>query len=121
MEYFWAILISLIVILIVWGIIYNKFKARKIRKHMEKIFPKGIDHIQENRKYNIFLSHGATLNNAKFIGITPSYEHNNPYLPLPLCQWLIVEKENGKRAFLKPGTVRFYEEADYESKPLAIQ
>lgn len=43
-----------------------------------------------------------------------SHEQNNSYLPFHLCQWLIVEKENGKRAYLKPDTVKYYEDADEE-------
>lgn len=35
----------------------------------------------------------------------------NPYLPFPLSRWLIVEKTDHKRAFIKPETVRYYEEA----------
>lgn len=112
MEYFWAGLVSLIVLLIIWGIISSKVKNRRIRKATEKIFPKLMDHIQADHRYNIFLSHGKTLKNVRFIGISPGHDPQNPYLPFPLCQWLIVEKEDGKKAYLKPDTVKFYEDAD---------
>src|SRR5262245_44534732 len=112
MDKFWVPLISLIVLLILWGIIYSKIKNRRIRIATEKIFPKLVDHIQTDRRYNIFLSHGKTIQNVRFLGISPAHDQNNLYLPFPLCQWLIVEKSNGKRAYLKPETVKFYEDAD---------
>jgi hypothetical protein len=115
MQYFWAILVSVVVIMIIWGIISNKLRNRRIRKATEKIFPKVADHIQADHRYNIFLGYGKTLKNVKFIGISPSYEKNNSYLPFHLCQWLIVEKENGKRAYLKPDTVKYYEDTDEEA------
>jgi hypothetical protein len=112
MEYFWAGIVSFVLLLIVGGIISSRVKRRRIRKATEKIFPKLTDHIQADHRYNIFLGNGKTLQNVRFIGISPAHDQNNPYLPFPLCQWLIVEKENGKRAYLKPATVQFYEDAD---------
>jgi hypothetical protein len=95
-----------------WGIISSKIKRRRIRKATDKIFPKLADHFQADHRYNIFLSNGRTLQNVRFLGISPAHDHNNPYLPFPLCQWLIVEKEDGKRAYLKPDTVKYYEDAN---------
>jgi hypothetical protein len=115
MEYFWAALVSGIVLLVIWSIIANKVKHRRIRKATERIFPKIEDHIQADRRYNIFLSHGKTMQNVKFVGISPAHDQDNPNLPFPLCQWLIVEKPNGKRAYLKPESVRYYEDTDEES------
>ena len=110
--YFWPIVVSVIVLLIIWGIITNKLKQRRIRKATEKIFPKIPEHIRADCRYNIFLSHGKTLCNVRFVGISPAHDQNNPYLPFPLCQWLVVEKENGGWAYLKPESVRYYEDAE---------
>jgi len=112
MKYFWAVFASVVVFLILWGIVTVKIKARRRREATYKIFPRVADHIQTDRRYNIFLSHGKSLQNVKFVGITPEYDPSNPYLPFPLCQWLVVEKATGSRAYLKPETVRFYEDAD---------
>lgn len=113
MGYFWAAFASIVLILILGGIIGSNIKQRRIRKAREKILPNVTDHIQVNRRYNIFLSHGKTLRNAKVIGISPAHDYNNP-LPFPLCEWLIVEKEDGKRAYLKPESVRYYEDVEKE-------
>ena len=32
------------------------------------------------------------------------------FLPFPLLQWLILEQPNGKRLFVRPSTVKYYEE-----------
>ncbi len=114
MEYFWAVVVSLILVLIVYGIISSKVRNRRIRKATQEIFPQISDHIQVNKSYNVFLSHGKTLSKVKFVGISPAHDKNNPYLPFPLCQWMIVEKPDGKRAYLKPETIRYYEEAGEE-------
>jgi hypothetical protein len=78
------------------------------------MLPKLVDHIQAGRRYNIFLSHGKTLLGVKFLGISQPYEQNDSRLPFPLCQWLILEKANGKRAYIKPMSVRYYEDAEDE-------
>ena len=112
MEYVWPIIISVLILMFVWGIISSRLKRRRIRKATEKLFPKVVDHIQVDHRYNIFLSHGKTLENVLFVGISPDFDNNNPCLPFHLCQWLIVEKENGKKAYIKPQSVRYYEDAE---------
>lgn len=114
MGYFWAIFASVVLILIIWGIVSSKMKSRRIRKETEKMLPKVVDHIQADHRYNIFLSHGKTLKNVRFIGISKTHDDSNPCLPFPLCQWLIVEKPNGKRAYLKPESIRYYEDVEDE-------
>ena len=112
MEYFWQMIFSVVLIMIVWGIVSNKIEKRKMNKETTKIFPRISDHIKAGSEYNIFLSHGRMLTRVKFVGISVAYKADNPYLPFPLSQWLIVEKSNGKRAYLKPESVRYYEDAD---------
>ena len=116
MEYFWAVIVSLIVIMILYGIVSSKINSHRVKKAAEKVFPNVADHLQADRRYNILLSHGKTLKNAKFLGISPPSDQHNPYLPFYSSQWLIVEKENGKKAYLKPDTVKYYEDADEEGK-----
>lgn len=114
MEHFWQIFVSFIAILIGVSIVSNKIKKSKIRRETEKIFPRVADHIQVGKEYTIFLSHGKTITRAKVIGLSASREESSGFLPFPLSQWLIVEKNNGKKAYLKPESIRYYEEADEE-------
>ncbi len=111
MQYFWAVFLSLIFVMILCGVISSKMESRKIRKATREIFPEVTDHIQADRRYNIILDHGKSLDNVRFIGISTGYDRYNAYLPLPLHQWLIVEKIDGTKAYVKPDTVKYYEDA----------
>lgn len=112
MGYFWATFFSIVLIIIIYSIVSSKIKQRKMRKMTEAMMPKLKDHIQTNHRYNIFLSHGKTLKNVKFLGLAAPYDEQSQRLPFPLQQWLIVEKEDGKRAYIQPASVRFYEDAE---------
>ena len=106
-----AAVIGAIVLLIIWGIVTSKLRKRRITQTLRQMAPELTDHIQANRRYNIFLSHGKLIENALFIGITKSVDPNDPYLPFPLSRWLIITMTDGRKAFIKPETVRYYEEA----------
>jgi hypothetical protein len=111
MQYFWAVFLSSIFLMVLAGIISSKKEDWKIRKATREIFPEVMDHIQANRRYNIILDHDKSLENVRFIGISSGYDRHNAYLPFPLHQWLIVEMVDGKRAYLKPDTIKYYEDA----------
>jgi hypothetical protein len=116
MQYFWATVVSLVLVMILYSIISSNIKNRKMRKVAGAMMPKLQDHIQADHRYNIFLSHGKSLVNVKFLGLATPYEDkNSPFLPFPLQQWLIVEKENGKKAYIKPESVRYYEDAEEQT------
>ena len=112
MEYVWAAIIISVLVLILWGIIAHKITQRKLRKATAELLPTLVDHIQVGRRYNIFLSHGKMLKNVQFLGISPAHDANEVFLPFPLCQWLIVLKETGRKAYIKPQSVRYYEESE---------
>jgi len=114
MNNVWAGIAIVILALIVYAIVSNKIRNRRIRKAVARMLPRLVDHIQAGRRYNIFLSHGKTLLGVKFLGISEPYEQHDSHLPFPLCQWLIVEKDNGNRAYIKPMSVRYYEDAEGE-------
>lgn len=90
----------------------DMIRQRRIRRETQKIMPWTAAHLQSDRRYNIFLSHGKTLTNVRFIGITPVPDNAGFPLPFPLCQWIVVEKTSGGRACIKPETVRYYEDAE---------
>jgi hypothetical protein len=116
MEYFWPLFVSIVLVVVlavlIASVIKNERKARHIRHATAGVFPTVEIPIKAGRRYNIFLSHGKLLPNAKFVGISPAFDYSHPYLPFPLCQWLVIEKENGRQAYLKPETIRYYEDAD---------
>lgn len=107
-----AVIVGIILVLIIWATIVSSIKNRRIRKALRKMAPELSDHIQADRHYNILLSQGKMLCNVKFIGLTKSIDPSNAYLPFPLSRWLIIEKPDGNKAFIKPEMVRYYEEAE---------
>lgn len=112
MDYAFQAFLAVVVLLIVWGVGSHKLRQRRIEKATASLLPEVNDHFQVNRCYNIFLSHGKTLNGARFLGVSRSFDQGNPYLPFPLSRWLVVEKADGGRAYLKPESIRYYEDAE---------
>jgi hypothetical protein len=111
MEVFWFILASVVVALIIYGIASSKLKDRKLRKATKDLLPALRDHIQAGKTYNVFMSHGQRFDEVRFLGLSEPYDPNNQYLPFPLAQWLILEKPDGKKIYIKPTAIRFYEDA----------
>ena len=115
----WVTVVIIIVTLIFLAVITDKIKQRKIHREASKILPEVRLHIQTGRHYNIFLSHGKMLNNVRFLGISPSHNPTDYPLPFVLCSWIIVEYPDGRRAYLKPESIRYYEDfsgSDFESQ-----
>jgi len=112
MQYFWPILSTIVVILICYGIISNKVKDKRLRKATRELLPALRDHIKVGKRYNVFLSHGQRFDGATFMGLSEPYDPQNQYLPFPLAQWLILEKKDGKRVYIKPTSIRYYEDAE---------
>jgi hypothetical protein len=110
MEVFWFILASVVVILIIYGIVSSKLKDRKLRKATRAFLPALPDHIKAGKTYNVFMTHGQRFDGVKFLGLSEPYDPNNQYLPFPLAQWLILEKSDGKKIYIKPTAIRFYED-----------
>jgi hypothetical protein len=111
MEYFWAVFLSIILLLIIWGIVSAKIRERRMRKGTAKMLPTLEQHFEAGRQYNVFLSHGHLLQQVRFVGISQSYRHKRPGLPFPLCQSVVLEREDGKHLYIKPETIRYYEDA----------
>ena len=85
-------------------------RKRRVRKATEELLPQVADHIRRDRRYNLFLSHGEMIKNATFIGISKTIKGIYPPLPFPLRDWLIIEKPTGERVYIKPESVRYYED-----------
>ena len=112
MEYFWAGVAVLVIGMILYGIISSKIKDKKLRKATRALLPALRDHIAAGKKYNVFLSHGQRFDGVIFLGLSEPFDPQNQFLPFPLSQWLILQKQDGKRVYVKPTAIRFYEDAD---------
>ena len=112
MEYFWAIVVSIILVMIIWGIASSKLRERRVKKATEKLLPTVKEHFEAGRHYNVFVSHGRLFQRVQFVGISEPVTRKYPSLPFPLTQWIVLQQEDGKRLYIKPESIRYYEDAD---------
>jgi len=112
MEYFWAIIVVLVIGSILYGVISSKMKDKKMRKATRELLPALRDHIKAGKKYNVFMSHGQRFDEVVFLGLSEPYDPQNQYLPFPLAQWLILQTSDGKKIYIKPTAIRYYEDAE---------
>lgn len=110
MTYVWAGIIASIILLVIYGIVSSRLRDRRVRRLSRRLLPEIHDHIKADRQYRIALTSGSVFDNVRFLGISQSEDGGAQYLPFPLQHWLVVEKADGKRLFVRPATVKYYEE-----------
>jgi hypothetical protein len=110
MSHVWAAIVSVIVLLIVYGIVSSRLRDRRVRRLSKALLPEVTDHIKADRSYRIVLTSGTVFDNVRFLGISRSEDGAAPFLSFPLQHWLVLEQPSGKRVFVRPNTVKYYEE-----------
>lgn len=109
MSEIWAIIVVVILVLIVYGIVSSKLSARRQREAREKMLPYLDETIVSDRKHNLFTSDGRKFMDVRILGTT------DPQLgQSPLGDWglmLVILTDSGKKAFIRPSSVRCIEEA----------
>ena len=109
MSTVWAIIVSVIILMVIYGYVAAKFKARKKRIAREKSLPLVADTVRLGTKYNVHLSDGRKFIQVEFVGSALAEDNT-----LPFSGWedmLILKHDNGKKIFLKQSAVRVIEEA----------
>ncbi|MDD5114702.1 MAG: hypothetical protein PHC94_11860 [Methylobacter sp.] len=104
----WAVIVSVIVLLVIWGIISSKLKARKRRKAREKSLPYVEDNIHPGVQYNVNLNDGRKFLAVELVGSSTIDDGQFSF-----AGWegmLVLKQADGKRIFLKQSAVRFIEE-----------
>ena len=112
MDYLWPIFVSFITLLILWGIIASKLKTRRLKRAADAMLPTLKQHFVAGRRYNVYLSHGQLFERVRFLGVSESVGRDYSPLPFPLCQWIVLERESGQHLYVKPESIRYYEDAD---------
>lgn len=109
MSEVWAIIVIAILVLIIYGIMSAKVDARKQRIAQEKMFPYLEETLDPALLYNLSLSDGRQFKTVQLLGTT------DPKLRLsPFGEWgvmLVLLQLSGKKAFVRPYSVRCIEEA----------
>jgi hypothetical protein len=105
----WAVIVGSILLLIIYSIVSSKLKARHQRKQREKSLPFVADNIRTGVGYNVHLSDGKKYLGAQIVGTSDSTSGQ-----FSIGGWegmLVLMQSNGKRVFVRQGSVRCIEEA----------
>ena len=109
MSGIWALIVGVFLLLIVYGIVSSKLGAKRQREAREKMLPYVEEAIVPERRHHLFMSDGRRMMDVRILGTT------DPKLgQTPLGDWglmLVVLMDSGKKAFVRPSSVRCIEEA----------
>lgn len=109
MSEVWALIIGGCLLLILYGIVSANRSAKRQREAREKVLPYLDATIATDRRHHLFMSDGRRFMDVRILGTT------DPKLcQSPLGDWglmLVILLDSGKKAFLRPSSVRCIEEA----------
>lgn len=110
MSEVWAIIVSVILVMITVSWIDSKRKERKRKKEIARSgVPVADARIESGRLYNIRLSDGQRLMAVQILG-----RHDRDSHELHLGNWettLVLALSDGRRAFVRRDSIRYVEEA----------
>ena len=108
MSEVWAVIVSVILLMIVYAIVSSKLTSRRQRRAREKVLPYVRDTIQSGKLYNVYLSDGRSFPDVELVGT------NDPEAgQSALGGWdgmLVLAGNTGKRIFVRQASVRCVEE-----------
>jgi hypothetical protein len=105
---FWALIACVVLALIIYAMVSAKLRTRKANKLRREAMPVVPSSLRAGVIYTVFLSNGSVFRDVKISGLTEA--PLGPYADFPLESWLVLERLDGKRVFVKPRTVRYFEE-----------
>ena len=105
---FWALIACVVLVLIIYSMISSKLKTRRANRLRREAMPVVPTSLRAGILYTVFLSNGSVFREVKISGLTEA--PLGPYADFPLESWLVLERADGKRVFVKPRTVRYFEE-----------
>jgi hypothetical protein len=106
----WPTIVVGIALWIAIAISMSKRKASRLRREARSLLPEVHDHFKSGSTYRVVLTSGLVLDAVKFVGISAAREGAPELLPFPLQNWVILEKPDSKRVFVKSNAIRLYEE-----------
>jgi hypothetical protein len=109
MSKVWAVIVSVVVVMILYGIVSSKLTAMRQRRAREKLLPYLSETIRTGQRYNVYLSDGRSFPDVELLGTNDPGSGQSP-----LGGWegmLVLSRSTGKRVFVKQASVRCVEEA----------
>lgn len=113
MELFWAIIVSVILLLIIYAIISSKIeKRRPVSVSIGNIKLKKINEVFDpEKRYHVVINSGTKFENVKIIGFAEAVGGPDYEVVWSSRRWLILEGEDGTRVFVSPYRVMWMKEA----------
>lgn len=113
MEYFWAIAVSIVLGLIIYGIISSRIQKRrpvslgniKLKK-LDEVFDPG-------KRYDVVINSGTRFLRMKIVGFAEAVGGGSNYeVVWSSRRWLILEDPQGCRTFVSPYRIMWMREAE---------
>ena len=104
MAEFWAVIVVIVLILVVYGMISSKRTEIRKRKAREKALPYVNDTIRVGLRYDVQMSDGRRFENVEILGTNDPQDGQ-----FPLGGWdglLVLCLESGKKAYVRQISVR---------------
>lgn len=108
MSEIWAVNVSVILLLIIYGIVSSRLEKRNKLKIRAKTIPMVTDYPTTDVLYNIHLSDGRKFLSASLIGSVEGDDANFSFAGYD--GMVVVKLDTGKRAFIKKSSIRYIEE-----------
>jgi hypothetical protein len=104
----WAVIVAVVLVLIIASMVNSKLRQRKTQRLRREAMPVVPQSVQAGVSYKVFLNNGSIFEDVKVVGLTdqPAWQ----FVDFPLESWLVLERMDGKRIFVKPASVRYFEE-----------
>jgi hypothetical protein len=110
MEIFWAVVVSCVLVLIVYGLIASSIRERRVKRLTARHLPEVPFPVDPDRRYRIQLSNGTVFDEVRILGISSLIDKQEQHVPQPLQRWLVLENPEQKRIFVRPQALRLFEE-----------
>jgi hypothetical protein len=97
---------------IAYAIVVARLRARRVRSYRAQFLPEVRDFLRAGSTYRVVLSSGTVLDNLRFVGTTQAAVPSGSSLRWLMTDWLAFARPDGRRLFLRPRTMKYYEEGD---------
>ncbi|MHB1232679.1 MAG: hypothetical protein ACYCZQ_08905 [Burkholderiales bacterium] len=108
MSEVWAVIVTVILVMIIYAYIASKIKDRKRKKARDRSLPFVEDNVRPGVQYNVFLNDGRKFVSVELVG--SSTVDDGQFSFAGWVGMLVLKQANGKRIFLKQSAVRYIEE-----------
>lgn len=108
MSQIWAVIVSVILLMVIYSYISSKIKEKKKNKLREKSIPLIEDNISPGNLYNVHISDGRKFLAVEILGSSSS--ENGQVTFTGWESMFVLKQQSGKRIFLRQTAIRYIEE-----------